>query len=96
MQGSPQPLRAKGMLSKTLSGETVILEEESWKCFLLNRTASYIWQLSGQKKSVQAIISFVAKKYGISKACAAKDVKRLLAYLRKAGLIYFVNKKAKK
>lgn len=88
-----QPAKAKGTLSKTLEGETVILEQTSWRCFLLNCSASYVWRLSSGKKSIQDLIASVSKKYGISRAAAAKDVKRLLSYLKRAGLIYFVKKR---
>ena len=87
----PRPCKAKGVLSKTLRGETVILKKDSWQCYLLNPAASYTWRLCNGENSVKNLVDSLSGKYGIKKSLARKDIGKLLSCLKKRGLIDRVN-----
>lgn len=82
-----RPKKIKGILSKTLDGETVILKKENWGCFLLNHTASYMWRLANGKNSIGNLADSLSQRYSIKRALARKDAGKLFSYLKKRGLI---------
>jgi len=88
------PKRTKGILSKTLDGETVILKKDDWRCFLLNPTASFIWRLSNGKNSIKNLSRALSIEYDIKGSVAQKDISVLLSHLKRQGLIDFVKKRA--
>lgn len=81
--------KINGIFSKDLDGETVILKTEDRSCYLLNRTASYIWRLINGKNSVKDLIDSLSKEYNIKSPLAEKHAKKLLYSLKKNGLIEF-------
>ena len=87
------PRQLKNVPAKTLDGETVILKIEDRGCYLLNRNATYLWQLADGKHSVKELIDRFTKKYRIKKSLAQKHTKELLCTLGKKGLIRFTEAK---
>lgn len=81
------PKRDKTVLSRTIGGETVILRKDTLQCYLLNHTGSYIWRITNGKNTVDKMVESLTKRYRIDKTQAFKDLKDMLTYMKKQGLI---------
>lgn len=77
----------KGFIIQKLDDKTVIFDSDSSTLFTFNETASYIFKKIKAGKNEEKIIDLVVKKYQIKPEKAKKDLKDLLAELRKKKII---------
>lgn len=70
-----------------MQGKVVIFDGEESTMHSLNRTASKIFGELKRGKSEEEIADFIAKTYSITKERAAKDVRDLIADLKKKKII---------
>lgn len=75
------------VLSKTVSGEEVLLDLENGNYFGLNPSATFIWQLVRNGESPENIARQLASEYDLSPSEAEADVLDFIACLRSEKLI---------
>ncbi len=65
----------------------VIFHTASYRPYILNESASAIWDFCETPRDVRSIVAFLREKYGVSATRARRDVKRFLDKTRKARII---------
>jgi hypothetical protein len=80
---------AENIAYRTLENEVVVLNLKNGLYYVLNETASRMWEfLFVNKKNVQKTVSAVADKYKVSdKDMVKKDIEEQLDYWLKESLI---------
>ena len=89
MKETLRPRKERGILSRTLDGETVIVKKENHSCFFLNKSASFLWNLSNGRRSVKELAGSLSRAYGVRRIAARKDAKALLSHLARHSLVSF-------
>lgn len=77
----------KGFIVQKLDDKMVIFDGEESVLYTFNETASFIFKKLKQGKNEKEIIDLLVKRYQIKEEKAKKDVKDLLAELRKKKII---------
>lgn len=77
----------KGFITQKLDDKTVIFDGEESVLYTFNETASFIFKKIKKGLSDNEIVEAVAKRYKIEEEKAKKDVRDLLAELRKKKIV---------
>lgn len=77
----------KGLITQKIDNKTVIFDGDESILYSFNETASYIFKKIKAGENEEKIIDLVVKKYQIKPEKAKKDLKDLLAELRKKKII---------
>ena len=78
------------VLFQEINGETVLLDLKSESYFGLDKTATRIWQLLNENKSVEDIHSVMLAEFDVDSNELLADLQHHLKELESAGLISFV------
>jgi hypothetical protein len=73
------PKRRTNVSSRTVEGETVVLDRSNEQIHQLNQTASYIWERCDGVRTLQAIAQQLAESFAIDGETAARDVTTVVA-----------------
>jgi len=65
----------------------VLFNAATCRPYILNGTASAIWDLCRRPRDTAAIVRHLREGYGVSAARAGRDVKKFLAKMRRAGIM---------
>lgn len=65
----------------------IIFSLKSYRCFILNDTASSLWHFCRKSKDLNQISNFLHAKYQVDISRIRKDVKRLIYQLEKRELV---------
>jgi len=77
------------VLSQEISGETVLLDLKSEGYFGLDRTATRIWQLLQENKSLEEVHDTMSAEFEVDPEVLRADLSNHLSELEAAGLISF-------
>ena len=84
--------RGRRTASRVLEGSAIVLllprdGTEEIQVFELGRAATFLWRLIEEDARVSGIVTRFARRYAITRQEAARQVPRLIANLRKDGLV---------
>ncbi|SKA33349.1 Coenzyme PQQ synthesis protein D (PqqD) [Enhydrobacter aerosaccus] len=91
IEGSSVFRRSAGQVSCTINGEVAILSLEKAVYFGLQGAGVQIWEALEQPRSVDDLCRSVMSEFEVSPEQCRKDVVRLLAEMRKEGLVESVD-----
>jgi len=77
----------KGFIVQKLDDKTVIFDGDNSVLYTFNETASYIFKKLKTGQSEKEIITSLVKRYHIKEDRAKKDIKELIAELKKKKII---------
>jgi hypothetical protein len=77
----------KGFIVQKLDDKTVIFDGDNSVLYTFNETASYIFKKLKTGQSEKEIITSLIKRYNIKEDRAKKDIKELIAELKKKKII---------
>jgi hypothetical protein len=80
-------IRRDGLIESFVGSELVGLHIDSGYIFGFNATASRVWQLLEQPKSLSSLCSILRGEYAIDAAACEADVRHILDDLRKNDLV---------
>lgn len=80
------------VLSQEISGETVLLDLKSEGYFGLDITATRIWQLLNEHKSLEEVHSTLLAEFDVDPEVLIADLQQHLKELEAAGLIRMVDR----
>lgn len=80
-------VRTAELIETEIDGEMVALDVERGTCLGFNSTASRIWALIEEPRTLSAIVDRLAEEFDVDAAQCARDVEALLADLREQGLV---------
>ena len=88
-----RPRRDENLVSRTISGETVLIPIRSGAAdldclFVLNPTAAHAWQLLDGSRTLTEVVDSVLENFDVDRARAQSDVDGLVESLRTAGLVH--------
>ena len=75
------------VISRELSGETVLLHLESGVYYGLDRVATRIWQLLQQGRTIANVCEAMLEEYDVEQNVVQQDVARLVGELRERGIV---------
>ncbi len=81
------PLRRSDLTTRTVNGETVILDRDGQKVHRLNATASRVWEDCDGTKTPEDIAASLAAVFGMDSAVVLPDVREAIASLERLGLL---------
>jgi len=76
----------EGVVAAELDGD-VTLFDGTETAFVLNETASEVWDLLADPRDVPALVEVLAERYGTTPDSIADDVRALVADLAARGLV---------
>lgn len=79
--------RSKKVLSADFPPKKVVFHTEACTSYILNSTASLIWDFCKAPKGENEIIAYLGRTYGITTAQARKDITKFVKELRKKNII---------
>jgi hypothetical protein len=82
--------REPSLVTSTLNDEVVMMDAESGTYYGLNDTASSIWNLLAEARSVETIIDQLVEIYEVERFECEHDVLAALEDMRQRGLIEVV------
>ena len=77
----------RGLSSRLVDGEVIILDRENDRIHQLNATASLVWESLGGKVKTSEIASKLAERYDVTARVALADVERIVTELKGLDLI---------
>jgi PqqD family protein of HPr-rel-A system len=75
------------VISRELSGETVLLHLESGVYYGLDPVATRIWQLLQEGRTIADVCAAMAEEYDVEHDVVRQDVARLVGELRDRGIV---------
>ncbi len=91
--GQAHPIAAKGIVSRTIGGETVLVPVRSTVAdfkhlFLLNKVAAFVWQHLDGQRDRDALCALVRERFDVpTDRDVAQDVDQFLHALVERGLV---------
>jgi hypothetical protein len=89
MTGATIVSRSGGLIEAQVDGELVGLHVDKGNCYGFNHTATRIWELLEQPKSVDALCDALVDEFDVDRPTCARDVMEVLHSLRDEGLVSF-------
>jgi hypothetical protein len=80
-------VRAPGLMSSDLDGETVLMSVERLKYYGLEATADRIWRLIEHPRRASEICATLLAEYAVDRARCEQQVQAFLDELRREGLV---------
>ena len=87
MPESPIIRRNSELLEAEVEGELIGLHVDNGTCYGFNATATRIWSLIEQPKSLDEICSALTQEFDVDRASCQQEVTTLLSELQAEGLI---------
>jgi Coenzyme PQQ synthesis protein D (PqqD) len=84
---SPRKLRRRAVVERHLAGDWVLIDPAGRTVHVLNPTAWSLWELCDGRRSVQAVIAEVARRYDVHELEATEGCLDVIARLRAAALL---------
>ena len=78
---------APDVLFQEVEGETVLLDPEEERYFVLDHVGTRVWQLLAEHRDVDAVVAQMLREFEVEEATLRRDIDGLLARLRAAGLV---------
>jgi len=78
--------QSKETRSVDFPNSLVVFSLKSYRSYILNNTASEVWNFCKGLRDSDEIVKFLSKRYNISISKARRDINRLIADLKKKGL----------
>jgi hypothetical protein len=75
------------VIAREVDGETVIVDLTSGNCFGLDRVGTRVWQLVGERGSVDQVLDAMLAEFDVDEERLRRDLDELLAELRSRGLL---------
>jgi hypothetical protein len=82
--------RAPGILEADFQRAKVVFNTETRLPFILNGTASEIWELCEKPKDAKALAGYLHTRYGVGVRKAKKDIENLINEFKERGLLKIV------
>ena len=79
--------RSKKVLTADFSSAKVAFDTRTRVPYILNNTASQVWELCRTPKNTGELARRLTAEYGISAPNARRDIKRIVMELKKRGLV---------
>ena len=79
--------RSSGLLEAEVSGELIALDVDSGTCFGFNPTATRIWALLEQPRTLGELCDLLSAEYAVDRETCARDVLALARDLERDGLV---------
>jgi hypothetical protein len=79
--------RNKDVVHSDLEGEKVLLSVQAGKYFRMNRTASRVWDLLEEPRSVSDICDALVREYAVSYSSCLTDVSESLTGMARHGIV---------
>jgi hypothetical protein len=86
MMGS-QIARAEDIIWRRVEDETVVITDDGLSVHVLNKTATYIWELCDGSCGPDEITASLCERFDVSSEEANADVKDIIAKLEQMGLL---------
>ena len=83
------PQRKDGFIWREMDGETFILSETGDKIITMNKVASYIWQQSDGKQSLNQILGKILEDFEIDRKQAENDLRQFIDEMLEKDMIVF-------
>lgn len=68
-------------------GEWAIFDLENYQSYVLNSTASLVFKLAEKGQDIEAISSYMAKRFGVARPTIKNELKKLYADFKRAGIM---------
>jgi hypothetical protein len=78
---------APQVLSQEVEGETVLLDPEEERCFVLDDVGTRLWQLLTEYCDLDIVMAQMLAEFEVEEATLRDDIDELLGRLRAAGLV---------
>ena len=79
--------RAPGILTADFPKAKVVFDTAAHIPYVLNGTASELWDLCERPKSAEGLVKYLRRRYGLDAGRAKKDVAGFVSELKRRGLI---------
>ena len=79
--------RSSSLLEAEVSGELIALDVDSGTCFGFNPTATRIWALLDQPRTLGELCDLLAAQYEVDRETCAREVLALARDLERDGLV---------
>ncbi len=87
MKNNPFFVIKKGLVSQKLDNNTVIFDSKKSVLYTFNETASLIFKMIKQQKTIEEICKKIVTVYAVTDQQATKDIKKLINELQKKHII---------
>ncbi|MHC4251823.1 MAG: PqqD family protein [Planctomycetota bacterium] len=85
MTDNRYPARARGVASRIVGGEAVVVVPKRREAHVLNETGSAVWSMMDGSRAAPEIASELAARYGIEGDAAARDLEVFMGDLESRG-----------
>ncbi|MHC5058810.1 MAG: PqqD family protein [Planctomycetota bacterium] len=85
MTDTGYPARARGVASRIVGGEAVVVVPKRREAHVLNETGSAVWAMMDGSRPAPEIASELAARYGIEGSAAARDLEAFMGDLESRG-----------
>ena len=92
LAGEPRPERRSDLTSRTIDGETVILNCAEGRIHQLNSTAGFIWECCDGMATISEILDHLVNAYEIDSVTARSDLERVLSDFENSALLKSLGK----
>jgi Coenzyme PQQ synthesis protein D (PqqD) len=90
--GEPRPQRRSDLTSRTIDGETVILNCEGGRIHQRNSTAGFTWECCDGMATIPEILDRLVNAYEIDSVTARRDLERVLSDFENSCLVKIAGK----
>jgi coenzyme PQQ synthesis protein D (PqqD) len=80
-------LRTADISTRTIGGETIVLDLPSSQYFAITGVGSRVFELLSEERSVDDLVATVLAEYDVDEATARRDVETFVDRLRQAQLL---------
>jgi hypothetical protein len=80
-------LRTADISARTIAGETIVLDLPNSQYFAVTGVGSRVFELLGEERSVDDLVSSVVAEYEVDEQTARRDVEGFVDRLRQAQLL---------
>lgn len=87
ISGDARIKRITQILESEVDGDVIALDIEKGHCYGLNGTASHIWKLLEQERTLDAICADLVTRFDIERPQCQAEVAALIAQLEAEGLV---------
>jgi hypothetical protein len=79
--------RSPAALYRSVGDETVLALPDSEEFLTLSASATELWGLLGEPRTVEELVELIADRYAVHRSAIAADVEAVLVDLRGRGLV---------
>lgn len=85
MKDTGYPVRARGVASRIVGGEAVVVVPARREAHVLNETGSAVWSMMDGSRAATRIASELAARYAVEESAVARDLKAFMGDLESRG-----------